>query len=206
MLERILRSKAEVGVLGVVLFSDGLHLREIARRANVSPPETKNELDNLSSLGLLTKTAKGNLCMYSLNPECPFSQELRGLYVKTEGAIPLLKKELNQLGGIRFAFVYGSFASNTFNEKSDVDLLIIGRARVEELDSLCLGLLKKTGREVNYILWSEEDLRKKLIEASGFINSVIRGKKIWLVGGEDEFKRIAEKARTSENRARRKNG
>ena len=44
MLNLILRSKAEVKVLSVILFQDGLHLREIARQANISPFEARREI------------------------------------------------------------------------------------------------------------------------------------------------------------------
>lgn len=194
MLERLLRSKAEVAVLGIALFSDGLHLREIARRADVSSYEAKRELDNLVKIGVLNRAVKGNLSIYSLNHLCPFVNELRNLYLRTEGIIPLLKSELNKLTGIKHAFVYGSFATGDFVEKSDVDLFIVGNAEAEEIDSVCLDVQKKTLREVNYILWSMADFRKKLKEGGVFISSLISKKKIWLVGEENEFERDAEKA------------
>lgn len=42
-LELLLRSTAEAKVNRVVLFSDGLHLREIARRAGISSFEAKTK-------------------------------------------------------------------------------------------------------------------------------------------------------------------
>ncbi|MCK4319010.1 hypothetical protein KAW38_00370 [Candidatus Micrarchaeota archaeon] len=85
MLERLLRSKAEVSILGIVLFQEGLYLREIARMASLSPSEAKKELDNLVSLGVLRKKRHGNQVFFSLNANCPFLDELKGLYLKTEG-------------------------------------------------------------------------------------------------------------------------
>lgn len=187
-----MRSKAEVAVLGVALFSDGLHLREIARRAGVSPPEAKRELDSLVGLGALAKAEKGNMSIYTLNPGCPFINELKGLYLKTEGLLPLLKKELGTLPGLDYAFIYGSFASGNFRQRSDIDLFLAGGVESGEADRICFDVQKKTLWEINYILWSEADLKKKLKEGSAFVSSLLKKEKIWLVGDEDGFARKAK--------------
>ena len=202
MLEKLLRSKAEVAVLGIVLFNDGLHLREIARRAGVSPPEAKRELDSLVGLGALAKAKKGNMSVYTLNSSCPFINELKGLYLKTEGPIPLLRKELGRLGGLRHAFVYGSFASGNFTERSDIDLLVIGNIESGGLDKACFDVQKETAREINYILWNEKDWCKKLKEGGAFVSSIIKNGKIWLAGDEDGFKRDVGEAGNTKGRAR----
>lgn len=188
-----MRSNAEVNVLGVVLFSENLHLREISRRAGVSPPEAKRELDNLLSLGVLRKEAKGNLSLFRLNRGCPFLKELTGLYLKTDGLFEQVKDAVSSVGGVKYAFIYGSFARDDFNEASDVDVFVVGAADDDELSKAFLNVQKKTGREINYILWSEKDLKKKLAERKGFVKSVVRGKKIWLCGDENEFVGIVEK-------------
>lgn len=194
MLERLLRSNAEVAVLGTVLFYDGLHLREIARRSGVTPPEAKRELDILVLSGILVKTAKGNMSIYTLNNACPFIEELRRLYLKTEGPIPLLKDKLSSIVGLNYAFVYGSFASGNFSESSDIDLFLVGDITEEDVDIVCFDVQKKTQREINYISWSNSDLRKKAMEGSAFMSSLLKKEKIWLVGDKNGFKRDAKKA------------
>ena len=82
MLERLFRSKAEVSVLGVVLFSESLHLREIARRAGISSSEAKKELDSLVDLGLLFTERKGNLVLFYTDRRCDFLDDLRNVFVK----------------------------------------------------------------------------------------------------------------------------
>jgi len=192
----LLRSKAEVAVLGVVLFYDGLHLREIARRAGISPPEAKRELDALVRAGILKMHRMGNMSIYALDQRCPFAGELKGLYLKTEGLIPLLKAEFSKLAGLKYAFVYGSLARGDYTQKSDADVLIVGDAKPEDVDDAVLSLQKNAGREVNYVLWTQEDLRKKMKEKTAFALSIARGEKAWLFGDENEFKRDAEKAGT----------
>ena len=189
----LLRSRAEVAVLGVVLNVDGLHLREIARRAGVSAPEAKRELDLLEKAGILRKNRMGNMSIYTQNTSCPFLAELKGLYTKTEGVIPVLKASLEGIAGLQYAFVYGSFASGSYSQKSDVDVMLIGKAPQEDVDRAFLDVQRNAGREVNYVLWTADDLKRKLREGQAFASSVLKGKRVWLVGDENDLKRDAQK-------------
>ena len=193
MLERLMRSRAEVNVFGIVLFNENLHLREIARRAHISASEAKRELDNLLELGILKSQKAGNLVVFTTNPKSPFLQELKSLYMKTEGVFGQLQQALSNANGIKYAFVYGSMASDRFREKSDLDLFIIGSADERQIASACLKVQKESGREVNFILWDESDFIKKLKEENSFVRTVIKNKKIWLVGEQNEFEGIVAK-------------
>ena len=187
MLYSLLRSRAEVRVLGVVLFSDGLHLREIARRAGVSPAEAKRELDVLHEIGLLSSERRGNQALFSVNPSCPFLPELKSLYQKTEGFHAILRKAFAGLDGVSYAFIFGSAAGGKMREKSDVDVLVVGPVAEEKLASAVLEAQRKCGCEINYILWGVNDLRRKLEENASFIQSVLKGKRLWLAGDENGF-------------------
>lgn len=194
MLEKLLKSNAEVKVLGIVLFAEGLHLREIARRAAISAPETKRELDNLAALGVLACEKRGNQLIFHKNEKCPFLPELKSLYLKTEGVFPKLKEALGKISGIKYAFVYGSYAAGSAREKSDLDLLVIGSLPEEALSNALFPLQKLLSMEMNFILWSERDFHSKLPPKSAFIQSLLTKPRMWLVGDEDEFGRIAKKA------------
>ncbi len=186
MLEKILKSKAEVKILGIVLFTDGLHLREISRLANVSPYETKRELDNFTKLGILNRKPKGNLRLFYLNPNCPILTELKNLYLKTEGIFSIIKKELTDKG-LKYALVYGSMANETFNEGSDLDLLLIGNINETKLEKIILNIQQTTKREINYVLWTETELKGKLKNKGGFINSILKKHIIMIIGDKNEF-------------------
>ncbi|MFQ5406196.1 MAG: nucleotidyltransferase domain-containing protein [Candidatus Micrarchaeia archaeon] len=180
-------------MLGVVLSADGLHLREIARRAKVSAPEAKRELENLTELGVLSMVRKGNLCVYFLRENCPFLGELTGLYFKTEGVVSALKTAFEKIQGIKYAFVFGSFASGKIRQKSDVDVLTIGNANEEEISKVCFKIQKKSGWEINCISWTQKDFEEKLKSKSAFLLSLKKKKRLWLVGDEIEFKRLVAK-------------
>ncbi len=192
MLEKLLRSKAEVRILGIVLFNHGLHLREISRKAGVSSFETKKELDNLIYLGILNKERRGNQLIFFPNEKCSFFQELKGLYMKTEGIFSELKQGLMKVGHLRYAFVFGSMASNKEKPTSDIDLMVIGDVDEAHLSEAVFKIQKKIKREINFIHWSENDLKDKVNKNSSFLKSIIRNT-VFLVGDTNEFGRIVEK-------------
>ena len=193
MLEQLLRSKAEVKILGIVLFEEGLHLRGISRKANVSPFETKKELDNLVSLGVLTSEKKGNMVLFHSNEKCPFLSDLKQLYLKTEGIASELKTDFEKIKNVQFAFIYGSMASGKDMIGSDLDLMVVGSIEEQKLAEYVMKLQKKFKREINFILWTQNEFQKKLTEKSAFVKTLLNGKKIWLAGDEDEFIRITER-------------
>lgn len=191
MLEKLLRSSAEVKVLGVVLFEGNLHLREIARRAGVSPFEARRELRILSDSGVLIPEKKGNQLIFRENADCPFLGDLKGLYLKTEGAIPEIKAALGQFPGIEFAFIFGSTASGSHRAASDIDLMVIGTVEEERLSDSLMKIQSKSKKPVNYVLWTGKDLLEKVNKGSSFLKNVVKNRRIWLAGDEDEFIRIA---------------
>lgn len=189
-----MRSKAEVAVLNVVLFSDDLHLREIARQAGVSSYEAKKELDNLVQLGILLSEKKGNQVFFYANTRCSFLEDLRNLFSKTEGIITKIREKLRKLEEIRYCLVFGSAAAGRISEKSDIDLLAVGKITEEKLASVILELQKKTKREINFILWTEKDFHKKLMEKSAFLGNITKKKIVWISGDYDEFIRLVKEA------------
>ena len=193
MLELFLRSGAEVKVLGVVLFTDGLHLREIARRAGVSPYEAKRELGILARAGLLSGERKGRQIFFTVNGGCPFLGELRGLYLKTEGVVERIKGALVGFPGIRYTFVFGSFAGGKAGRHSDLDLMIIGDVDEKAVADALFAVQQSTGREINFIIWAMADLKEKIKSSSGFLKSIVSGDIIWLGGDRDGFIRAVEK-------------
>lgn len=196
MLNLILRSKAEIKVLGVVLFKNNLHLREIARQATISPFEARREVLILEKATLLTTTKRGNQTIVSINRNCLFLNEIKSLYLKTEGLFSQINQSLTKIKNIKFAFIYGSMASNKDNEKSDLDLLIIGNPNEIQLEKEIFKIQRKTPLEINYNVWSESDIKKK---AGSFLSQILKEKKVFLIGSESEFSRIAKKSSNTKN-------
>jgi len=201
MLELLFGSRVRVKVLGIILEKDGLHLRQIARQADVSPSEAKRELDKFCRLGIIKKEEKGGLAIFTRNRDCPFLSDLKMLYGKTEGYAEQLKSALKGIKGVKYAFIFGSTAAGREREKSDVDLMIIGDVSMGEIEEKMLAVQKNVGREINFFVWSQKDLETKAAQKSRFLGNIVKNRRLWLIGDEDEFVRIAQKRHDRKDRA-----
>ena len=191
MLEKLLKSKTMVKVLGLLLFSGELHLREIARRVDVTPVYVGKELENLESIGLVLNRKVGNLSMWRINRDSALYPEIKALFLKTDAIGSYLSKELDNVD-VEFALIYGSFAKGSEGAKSDIDLFIVGSVNEKEFISAIDKIEKKTGREISYIIWTGEEFRKNALKRHHLLINILKNPIIWIKGAESGFRRAFE--------------
>jgi len=188
MLTRLFTSGSRVKILKLLLFSSrGFHLRELSREVGVSAPHASKELSNLLTAGIVQEERVGNLKVYSVNDECPFLPELKGLFIKTDYLGDLLRGNLS--GKVRFALIYGSFARGNEREGSDIDLLLVSEMNEDDLLPIVRSLEKKAGREVNYILWNDKAFHNR--SGNSLLKTILDQGFIMLIGDENEFRKEA---------------
>lgn len=184
MLEKLFTSKARIKILDYIFFHKReTYLREIAKELKLSPSAIKRELDNLLELGLIIK--QRNKIM--LNESNPFLEDLKRIFLKTD-SISYPVKEALRKEDIKFALIFGSFAQEKYNSESDIDLLIIGKAKQQEVFKLLKPVEKLIKREINPVVWTLEELKKN--KNKGFVKDIMKKNKIMLIGDENEFQRI----------------
>src|SRR5215472_16180954 len=109
------------------------YTREIARQVNASVGAVQRELENLSKVGLIVRKSMGSQVFYQANRDTPIFPEMRALVKKTIGILGVLRSALLPLSKkIVAAFVYGSVAREEETAQSDVDLIIIGKATLDQ--------------------------------------------------------------------------
>lgn len=189
-LERLFRSRAQILILKLLFLNPAseFHLNDIARRTGLAPSVAAKECALLLSLGLVRRTTRGNMTLYEINRESVIHDELKRIFLKYELLDELLASEL-QSERIRYALIYGSFAKGTEGERSDVDLLVVGDIEEEELSKAVNSIERKTGREVNYNLWTEKEFAEKVRNQIPLIREMSKTPVIMVVGEESEFKR-----------------
>lgn len=168
------------------------YVRQIARHVNASVGAVQRELEKLAGVDLITRTSVGNQVFYQVNQRNPVFAEMRALVSKTVGIFNTLRSALEQLAQrVTIAFVYGSVARQKEKAESDVDLMIIGNVQLGDV----LGHLSKAettlGRAVNPTVYSVHEFEKKLKDGNHFLNAVVNGDKVFLIGNEDELRRMA---------------
>lgn len=170
---------------------ESFYIREIARQIETSVGTVQRELTLLAGVGLVNRSQRGNQVFYQVNQEHQDYPELRALLAKTLGVFQLLKNALEPLKArIDFAFVYGSVARGEDKATSDIDLMVIGAATLDEVLDAVGPLEKQLRRPVNPIIYSCEDLKKRLHEGNHFLQSLMDSKKVFLIGNEREYGRV----------------
>jgi uncharacterized protein len=171
-----------------LLFSrpdEAFYQRQIVRATGGGKGAVERELRALTSVGILQREKRGNLLYYRPNPDCPIYPELRGLMVKTAGIADVVREALSHVGGIRFAFIFGSMARGTADAKSDVDVLIVGDARFADISTALLAAQERLGREVTPTVYSDEEFGQRVAEKHHFLARVLSEPRIDLVGTPD---------------------
>ena len=181
-------------VLAALLLQPGrsLHLRELARLAGSNAGTLAREVDKLTQAGLLQRSDQGNQAHYSANVQHPLYTELAAMFRKTHGMVPALRTALEPLAGqIELAFVYGSVASGTHTDHSDVDVLLVGTADFVAVVQALYPLHEQLGREVNPVVWAPQELAAKAQAGDAFVRDVLRKPKLWVKGGDHELEQLA---------------
>jgi predicted nucleotidyltransferase len=164
------------------------YTRELALNYKLSVGNTHRELKKLLFLGILKTHNIGNIKLFSLNKQNSIYKELKNIFYKTEGLVKFIQETLVNINGIKIAFIYGSFAKGDEREDSDIDLFLIGD-NIDK-DNLVIGigdLEKKLFREINYTSYTEREYKKEKNKKDSFVSGVIKGKKIFIRGSEDEL-------------------
>ena len=79
---------------------------------------------------------------------------------------------------------------NEEKAESDIDLLIVGKVALEDVLARLIHVELSLGRAVNPTVYSVAEFKTKLGNGNHFLNSVLRGEKIFLNRDEDELGKV----------------
>ncbi len=145
----------------------------------------------MRKIDLVLERRDGNRLYFRANPRHPLYPELHSIALKTTGLQAQLTEALKPVDGIEFAFVYGSFASGTATPQSDIDLLVIGSVGLRQLTPRLRPLSETLGREINPGTISRQSYTEKLRAQDAYITDVTAKPKLWIIGNDDEFAKLA---------------
>ena len=171
---------------------EAFYLRQIVRTTGVGLGSVQRELKQLSDVGIISRTVRGKQVYYQANRQSPIFNELHGLIVKTAGVVDVLRSALApSIGRVKVAFIFGSIASGAEGRASDIDLIIIGEVTFADAVSSLSKAQEILQREINPVVYSVAEFQKRIAERHHFVTDVLHGDKIFIIGGEDELRRLA---------------
>lgn len=173
---------------------ESFYLRQLIREVGVGHGALQRELKHLTDMGLIVRRAQGNQVLFRANVHSPIFAEIKSLVTKTVGVHHAIRSALASLRpAVKIAFVYGSVARNQERAESDVDLMVLGNASFSEVVSALAPAQKVLGREINPTLFPTSEFRTKLAAGNHLLRSVMKEKKLFVVGTEDELAKLAAK-------------
>lgn len=184
MIEKLFGSKNRVRLLEFFILQRGEgKLREISRKLKISVSAVSGELNNFVNLGIVRK----NKDIFVLNMDCSFVLDLGNVLLKGGIFISEFEK-LFKNKNFEFVFIFGSFANNNYSSESDIDLFAVGNMGNLELNKLVRPIEKKLGREINGVIWSLNDLKKKI--RTSFVRQIAKNKIVMIKGDENGLRKI----------------
>jgi predicted nucleotidyltransferase len=170
------------------------YLRQLVRAVGAGNGALQRELKHLTEMGLIVRTAQGNQVLYRANSQSPIFSEIKSLISKTVGIHDVIRLALASLGTeIQIAFVYGSVARQKERADSDVDLMVLGDAPFSDVVSALSPAQKALGREINPTVFPVSEFRSKLVAGNHFLRSVMREKRLFVLGTEHELAKLPSK-------------
>jgi len=166
-------------------------VRQIAREIGTSVGSVQRELETLSEVGLLNRTTIGRQVFYQANSHHPAFADVRSLIAKTSGIFHQLRSALTPVASqIIFALVYGSIARGEEDAGSDVDLMIVGNVTLDDVLAQLTSVENTIRRPINPTVYSLKGFKTKIKDGNHFLTSVLHGKKMLLIGDEDELRKM----------------
>ncbi len=188
MLDRLFSSKTRVELLRLFFSNPDTryYVRQIARELRRDISGIKRELDNLDKAGLLSSEKIGNLRYYALNRGAAIYPELKSIIAKTVGMQGAVAHALAGLNGLRQAWLYSTNAHPPGEGPGPIQMLIVGRVDLSELNEVITGLESNMGREINYTVFDENEFRRRRAEEDPFVTDILDGRNILLTGRDDD--------------------
>lgn len=159
---------------------------ELIALAGSGSGAVQRELQRLVDSKLVTSMPTGRHKRYQANSAAPIFEELRAIVEKTTGVPDRLRAALTPLASrIQLALLYGSVAKETDTAASDLDVLLVSDdLALEEVFAALEQAEQQLGRRVSPSLYTSEEFHRRRRDRQSFLNRVLGGKHIVLVGSD----------------------
>lgn len=157
----IFRSDQQMRILAALFERRGVELSvsELAQAASVAIGTASREVERLEAHGLVTSRNVGRSRFVSANWELVWADALATILAHSAGLPARLAESLRGVRGVRAAFIYGSWAARHAGEVGppphDIDVLVVGGVRIEELRRAFRSLERDLSIEINPVVVTE---------------------------------------------------
>jgi predicted nucleotidyltransferase len=154
-LSALFRSNAQGEILARLLLEPELSysIADLARLTGTSYASTHREVQRLIRTGVVTEHRVGQATQIAADSQNRAYGPLRELLLLSYGPATVIPRALAAVGGIREAYLYGSWAARRSGEPGsqprDIDVLVVGNPKRADLYEAAERAERELGREVN---------------------------------------------------------
>lgn len=156
----IITSKTRISILMRLFLNPNqqAYLRELSKEFCASPSVIKEELKNLSKVGLLFQKRNGRQILYRANTGHPLFPELHSMVRKALGMDRILESILNRLGRLKLALLIDDYA--TGKDTGIIDLILVGDINRISLQDLIEKTERYISRKIRTLVLSEAEYKR----------------------------------------------
>jgi len=198
MIEQLFGSKTRVKLLQLFYSNPNrsFYVREITRKIDEQINSVRRELANLLSIGIISSDTNNNRLYYEVNQTYDYYDPLFTIFGGGAAAITETKagkgktiitkavkkstadQPIIALGNVELALYTGQF---TRDERSGIDLMIVGDINQTQLSKFITELEEKEGKEIRYTVMPLSEYRYRNQINDRFLSDVLASKKQVLV-------------------------
>ena len=189
-LDALFVSKVRVKLLRVFLRKPGeiFHVRGLVRETGEQINAVRRELARMEKYGLVRKEPRGNRLYYWFNEEFVFFPELVAMVAKIDGLGKEMIAAKGKLGAVSFVMFSGRFVKSLPKKEDDeVEVLVVGKINLPQVELLVKEEEKKRGREINYSVMDKEEFNFRKKRRDPFILGVLMSSRVMIIGNEESL-------------------
>ena len=146
------------------------YLKELAKKLQISPRSVKIYCDLFDKEKIIKREIKGNMHIFTTNNDNFRVREMKRAYFINLLAEMNIQNIAEECASIA---IYGSHASGNYDEKSDIDILIIGEEQNVKRD-IIVKIMEKLGKEIQLNVIPIVKWEKMKREEDPFVKSILR--------------------------------
>ena len=183
MIEQLFGSKTRVKLLQLFYSNPNrsFYVREITRKIDEQINSVRRELANLLNVGIISSDTNNNRLYYEVSQKYEYYKPLKQIF--GDGATPTAvadedetaddKQLLKALGNVELILFTGQF---TRDERSGIDILIVGDVNQTQVGKYVAGLEKAEGKEFKYATLTPAEYRYRVEVNDRFLTMVMQSK------------------------------
>lgn len=191
MVEQLFGSKTRVKLLQLFYGNPNrsYYVREITRKIDEQINSVRRELANLLSIGIISSETNNNRLYYEVNQKFEYFDPLSAIFggqvfkskklavEKTESNSAVTANDdeyaISAVGNVDLALLTGQF---TRDEKSGIDLLVVGDVNQTKINHFVADLEAKEGKEIRFTVLSMSEFNYRRQVNDRFISNVLEAK------------------------------